>query len=65
MARKVKLYTIQECRHCETVKEYLNMRGIAYKEIELPRDKSGFKALQRLTGAGAPPVITLDGRVYF
>lgn len=65
MAQDVKLYTIQACRHCETVKEYLNMRGIAYKEIEVPRGKSSFKALQRLKGAVTPPVITIDGRVFF
>jgi glutaredoxin len=65
MAQEVKLYTMQACRHCETVKEYLNMRGIAYKIIEVPRDKSGFNALKRLKGAGLPPVITLNGRVYF
>jgi glutaredoxin len=65
MAQTVKIYTTQACRHCQTVKEYLNRSGIAYREIDVRRSRSGFKTLQRKQGAGAPPVITLDGRVFF
>jgi len=65
MAQEVKLYTLEACRHCQTAKEYLNLRGISYKEIDVQRNKTGFKQLQRLKGAGSPPVITVNGMVIF
>ena len=65
MAQEIKIYTFTSCRHCQTAKQYLNEHGITYKEIDVQRDKTGFKELQNLRGAGSPPVITVNGMVVF
>ena len=43
MAQEIKLYTLESCRHCQTAKEYLRLRGIAYQEVDVQQNKKGFK----------------------
>jgi glutaredoxin len=57
----VTLYTAKECGPCASGRTYLRQRGIPYTEYTVTT-REDFAALQRLSGAGNVPFLTIGGQ---
>lgn len=60
----LKLYQAEWCRYSARVRTKMTDLGIAYVNINVPRDKSDRKDLMEVSGqAGIPTLVTDDGLV--
>lgn len=59
----IRLFTKTGCGWCHEVVDWLEARGIAYKEINVSEDKASFREMVRLSGQTLAPVIDVDGVV--
>ncbi len=57
------LYTRWLCSWCQDAKHYLQMRGIAFEEVDVGRDRAADEEMKRLSGQRYVPVFVMDGRV--
>jgi glutaredoxin 3 len=61
-ANGVTLYTTEPCGFCRQAKALLQMRGVAYVEVNLAKDPEGRAALVALTGQMTFPQIVVGER---
>ncbi len=61
-AHKVVLFTTPTCSWCRRLKAYLRERRVAFREVDVSRDASAARDLQRRTGQLGVPVIVIDNR---
>lgn len=59
--KKVVLYTMNKCPHCQTAKSYLDKQGIAYRlcNVQTPKGQKEFAKL-RLRGV---PVLKIGDQI--
>ena len=57
----VTLYTTKDCGPCNSARSYLQQRGIPYTEYTVGT-REDFAALQRLSGSGNLPFLTVGGQ---
>ena len=57
----VSLYTAADCAPCDSARSYLRQRGVPYTEYTVST-REDFAALQRLSGAGNLPFMTLGAQ---
>ncbi len=59
--KKVVLYTMNKCPHCDTAKKYLDQQGISYRlcNVQTPKGQKEFAKL-RLRGV---PVVKIGDQV--
>lgn len=57
----VKVYSIPDCAACDSVKSYLESKGIAFESIDVREDLEQRKEMMALTKAMSVPVTYLDG----
>ena len=57
----VTLYTAKDCNPCASGRAYLRQRGIPYTEYTVVT-REDYAALQRLSGAGNVPFLTIGGQ---
>jgi len=51
---EVIIYTTPTCPHCRSAKEYLQHRGISFKEMDVSRDRSAASELAAANIMGVP-----------
>ncbi|HWC06499.1 MAG TPA: glutaredoxin domain-containing protein [Gemmatimonadota bacterium] len=60
--RSVVLYTTDPCGYCRRAKALLEARGIAFREVRLPRTAEGRARLADVAPAARTfPVVVIDG----
>ena len=59
----VTVYTTFACSFCTRVKNLLDARGVAYREVDLGRDPEGRAELARRTGMMSFPQVVIDGQL--
>lgn len=63
MPARITVFTTLRCPHCRDVKQYLDQRGLSYRELRVDRDRQAAKALARLGARGVPVVMIGETRV--
>jgi len=59
--KKVVLYTMNKCPHCETAKKYLDKQGISYRlcNVQTPKGQKEFAKL----GLRGVPVLKISDQI--
>lgn len=57
------VYSTPTCPWCTRVKDYLNMKEVQFKEINVAYDKEGAMEMIRKSGQRGVPVIDVDGTI--
>lgn len=61
---KVQVYTAAWCRDCRAAKQFLDMHGIVYTEINVDLDLEASAELIRNVGKRAIPQLVIDGEWF-
>ena len=65
MARmKVLVYSAAWCRDCRAAKQFLEMHGIEYTEVNIDVDRSASEEVFRHVGKRAIPQLVIDGEWF-
>jgi glutaredoxin len=48
------MYSTQSCDYCKQARSYMRARSIAYREVDVGKDKAGAAEFARLGGKGVP-----------
>lgn len=59
----VKIYSTPTCVYCETLKEYLKAKEIAFESVDVSSDQQGLKEMVEKSGQMGVPVIDIDGNI--
>lgn len=59
---RVLVFTTPTCPWCRRAKQYLQERGVPFREVDVSRDPAAARDLVRRTGQMGVPVIEIDGR---
>jgi glutaredoxin-like YruB-family protein len=59
---KVVMFTTPTCSFCNSAKRYLREKQIRFTEVDVSRDLSAARDLQRRTGQTGVPVILINNR---
>ena len=59
---RVIVFSTPTCPHCRTAKQYLKKNGIRFTNVDVSRDPSAARDMQRISGQQGVPVITVGGR---
>ncbi len=59
---KVIMFTTPTCSFCNSAKRYLREKNIRFTEVDVSRDISAARDLQRRTGQTGVPVILINNR---
>lgn len=59
----IRLFIKSGCGWCDEAMEWLDARGIAYKQLNVSQDAASFREMIRLSGQTLAPVIDVDGEV--
>ena len=62
-SHRVLVYTTPTCPWCNKAKSFLRERKIAYKEIDVSRDRKAAEDLVRRSGQMGVPVIEIDNQI--
>ena len=57
------IYSTPTCVYCNTLKEYLKSKNIAYKEIDESQDEKELEKMVAISGQMGVPVVEIDGNV--
>lgn len=64
MQTEVLMYTIPNCRYCAAAKDYLNTKGIAFREIDvLANNKAFAREMIEKSGQKTVPVVDWKGTI--
>lgn len=59
---KVIMFTTPTCSFCNAAKRYFREKSIKFTEVDVSRDMSAARDLQRMTGQTGVPVILINNR---
>jgi len=59
---KVLLFTTPTCSYCNLAKRYFREKRIRFREVDVSRDASAARDMQRRTGQMGVPVIVINNR---
>jgi len=59
MAKKVTIYTSNDCAYCGMVKQYLQMKGHHFDEVNIEDDPSRQQEMIQMTGQARVPVTVI------
>ena len=59
---RVVVFSTPTCPHCRTAKQYLKKKGVRFTNVDVSRDQSAARDMQRISGQQGVPVITVGGR---
>jgi glutaredoxin 3 len=59
----ITVYTSSNCPWCVKAKQYLNSKGIQYREVNISRDPQGAREMVMKSGQRAVPVIDINGHI--
>jgi glutaredoxin 3 len=57
MMEEITVYTTPTCPWCSKVKEYLNGKGVNYREVDVATDFKAAQKMMETTGQRSVPVI--------
>ncbi len=61
----IKMYTTRWCGDCRSAKRFLDVRGIAYEEIDLEEREGAAEYVMSVNGGKRKvPTFEVDGRVF-
>ena len=61
---KIKVYTAAWCRDCRAAKDFLEMNGIPFTEVNVDIDPAASAELVRHVGKRAIPQLVIDGELF-
>ncbi len=61
-AQRVLVFTTPTCPWCNRAKAYLRERKVAFREVDVSRDRAAARDLVRRTGQIGVPVIEIGGK---
>lgn len=59
----VTVYSTTWCAYCKMAKEYLTSKGVAFKEVDVEKDREAARAIVAKTGQMGVPVIEVGDEV--
>ncbi|HOM03675.1 MAG TPA: Uxx-star family glutaredoxin-like (seleno)protein [Acetivibrio sp.] len=57
------VYTTPTCPWCTRVKEYLDEKGVSYREINVASDRNAAMEMIRKSGQRGVPVVDIGGNI--
>jgi mycoredoxin len=57
---KVTVYGTQWCPACKTAREYLNSKGVAYRDVDVEHSSEGAAEFEQRGGGGVPMIVIND-----
>lgn len=63
MGRSVKLYTINDCPHCKSARNFLHQNRIPFTDYDVAFNKQKAAEMKKISGAMSVPVIDIDGEI--
>ena len=57
----VTVYTTESCPYCKLVKEYLDEKGVEYKNVDVANDSAAANEMVKKSGQMGVPVVDIDG----
>ncbi|ABN51474.1 MAG TPA: NrdH-redoxin [Hungateiclostridium thermocellum] len=57
------VYTTPTCPWCTRVKEYLDQKGVQYREVNVAADRNAAMEMIRKSGQRGVPVVDIDGNI--
>ncbi len=64
MAEPVHIYTSPACPYCKMAKDFLQEKGVAFREFDVTKDKNAMKEMRTISGgARSVPVIQICNEV--
>lgn len=60
--KKVVIFTTPTCSWCRAAKTYLKQKKIRFKEVDVSRNPSAAKDLERVSGQRGVPVLLIGNR---
>ena len=58
---KIEVYSAAWCRDCRAAKQFLEIHGVSYTEINVEEDPAAFEQVLRHVGKRAIPQMVIDG----
>jgi glutaredoxin len=58
---KIEIYSAEWCRDCRAAKQFLDLHGLSYTEIEVEEDPEAFEQVLRHVGKRAIPQMVING----
>lgn len=62
MSNEVIVYSTPTCPACQQLKEYLNNKGVDYKNYDVASDAAARKEMAEKTGSMSVPTVLIDGK---
>ena len=60
---RITLYGTRGCAHCRRLREWLQARDLAFRELDVERDRRAAREFQRLGARGVPVLLVGDRRI--
>lgn len=60
---RVIVFSTPTCRYCNTAKKYFREKKVRFRDVDVSRDQSAAKDMQRRSGQMGVPVIDIGGRI--
>jgi glutaredoxin 3 len=60
---KVKVYSTPTCPWCHRVKEYLEVKGIKFKDIDVTKNQEAAQEMVKKSGQMGVPQIEINGKM--
>jgi glutaredoxin-like YruB-family protein len=60
---RITLYSAGNCPHCRHAKQYLQRKGLLFRELDVQRDARARKAYARLGSRGVPVILIGETRI--
>jgi len=61
---KIQVYTAAWCRDCRAAKDFLDMNGLPYTEVNVDTDPAASAEVVRRVGKRAIPQLVIDGEWF-
>lgn len=60
---RVIVFSTPTCSFCNMAKKYFKQKGVRFRDVDVSRDRSAAKDMQRRSGQTGVPVIDIGGKV--
>jgi glutaredoxin-like YruB-family protein len=60
--KQVVIYSTSWCAVCRSAKQYMDSKGIKYREVDVEKSKEGAEEYRRQGGDGAVPLIVVGDK---
>lgn len=59
----IKIYSTPTCVYCNTLKEYLTSKNIAFVDIDVSENQEELNKMVEISGQMGVPVVDIDGNI--